>query len=68
VEGLVDPLLGHGDDGEQVEADADDSDAEAGRAVEPELCPLAKWYFLKHFHRPQKQKNGEKVGVFDSKY
>ena len=39
VEGFVDPLLGHHDDGDDVDDDADDGDDEARRTVDPKLQP-----------------------------
>ena len=39
MEGLVDPLSCHGDDGGKVDDDADDGDDEASRTVDPKLQP-----------------------------
>ena len=39
MEGFVDPLLGHHDDGDDVDDDADDGDDEARRTVDPKLQP-----------------------------
>ena len=49
MEGFVDPLLGHHDDGDDVDDDADDGDDEARRTVDPKLQPevfFTLWSFL----------------------
>ncbi len=40
VERLADPLSGHGDDGSEVDDDAQDGHGQAGGTVDPELQPI----------------------------
>ena len=47
MEGFVDPLLGHHDDGDDVDDDADDGDDEARRTVDPKLQPEVFFTFFK---------------------
>ena len=50
VEGFVDPLLGHHDDGDDVDDDADDGGDEARRTVDPKLQPEVFFTFFKFFN------------------